>query len=87
MPGGRPSASSGTRAAASLNRPNRYIDVTKIGNAAIFEGTKGSILADFSSRVIIPANNDGDMTYYKRRSSEQLLPLMGGTGPQPGRDP
>jgi predicted dehydrogenase len=66
--------------------PKPYIDVTKIGNAAIFEGTKGSILADFSSRVIIPANNDGDMTYYKRRSSEQLLPLMGGTGPQPGRD-
>jgi hypothetical protein len=66
--------------------PKPYIDLTKIGNGAIFEGTKGSILADFSSRVIIPTNNDGDLTYYKRRSAEQLLPLIGGTGPQPGRD-
>jgi predicted dehydrogenase len=65
--------------------PRPYIDVTKIGNGAIFEGTKGFILADFRSRVVIPSDDDGDMTYYRRRSSEQLQPLMGGTGPQAGR--
>ena len=60
--------------------PKGFIDVTKIGNGAIFEGTKGSILADFESRMIIPNNDDGDLTYYKRRGKDQLLPLMGGTG-------
>jgi hypothetical protein len=51
-----------------------------MGNGAIFEGTKGSILCDFTSRVIIPDNDDGDLTYYRRRSSQQLLPLVNGTG-------
>ena len=66
--------------------PKNFIDVSRIGNGAIFEGTKGSILADFTSRLIIPSNDDGDMTYYKRRSSDQLLPLVGGIG-QPSQAP
>jgi hypothetical protein len=60
--------------------PKNYIDMTRIANGAIFEGTKGSIVADFTTRVIIPNNDDGDLTYYKRRSPEQLLPLIGGRG-------
>ena len=60
--------------------PKGFIDINKIGNGAIFEGTKGSILADFESRLIIPNNDDGDLTYYKRRSKEDLLPLIQGTG-------
>lgn len=60
--------------------PKGYIDVERIGNGAIFEGTKGSILADFTSRILIPNNDDGDFTYYKRRRKEDLLPLIGGTG-------
>lgn len=60
--------------------PKSYIDVSKIGNGAIFEGTKGSILADFTTRVVIPNNDDGDFTYYKRRGKEQLLPLIMGSG-------
>ena len=60
--------------------PKSFIDVTKIGNGAIFEGTKGSIVADFTSRIIIPNNDDGDLTYYRRRTREELLPLIGGTG-------
>jgi predicted dehydrogenase len=60
--------------------PRGYIDLSRVGNGAIFEGTKGSIFADFTSRVILPNNDDGDLTYYKRRTSDQLLPLIGGTG-------
>src|SRR5258708_27628242 len=60
--------------------PKSYIDLTRVGNGAIFEGTKGSIFADFTSRLIIPNNDDGDMTYYKRRSKDETLPLIGGTG-------
>jgi len=52
--------------------PKGYIDVTKIGNGALFEGSKGSILADFTTRVIIPNNDDGDFIYYKRRGKEEL---------------
>ena len=62
------------------NAPKNYFDVSRIGNGAIFEGTKGTILADFTSRVIIPNNDDGDFTYYKRRTKDDLLPLIGGTG-------
>ncbi|MCC6585851.1 MAG: Gfo/Idh/MocA family oxidoreductase [Bryobacterales bacterium] len=60
--------------------PKSYIDVSKIGNGAIFEGTKGSLLVDFQTRVLIPNNDDGDLTYYKRRGRSDLLPLVGGTG-------
>ncbi len=40
---------SGTRADLKPNPPKSYIDVTSIANGAIFEGTKGSILADFTT--------------------------------------
>ena len=60
--------------------PKGYIDLSGVGNGAIFEGTKGSIFADFTTRVIIPNNDDGDLTYYKRRSKSETLPLIGGTG-------
>ena len=60
--------------------PKGYIDVSRIGNGAIFEGSKGSILADFTTRVIIPNNDDGDLTYYTRRGADQLLPLIMGKG-------
>ena len=60
--------------------PKGYLDLSKVGNGAIFEGTKGSIFADFTSRVIIPNNDDGDFTYYKRRGKEDLLPLIMGSG-------
>jgi predicted dehydrogenase len=60
--------------------PRPYLDVSRIANGAIFEGTRGAILADFVGRVIVPNNDDGDLTYYKRRSRDNLLPLIGGTG-------
>lgn len=60
--------------------PKNYVDVSKLPNGAIFEGTKGSIVADFTSRILIPNNDDGDLTYYKRRAADQLLPLIAGSG-------
>jgi predicted dehydrogenase len=62
------------------NAPKSYIDLSRVGNGAIFEGTKGSIFADFTTRLIIPNNDDGDLTYYKRRAASDTLPLIGGTG-------
>ncbi len=62
------------------DNPRGYIDLSRVGNGAIYEGTKGSIFADFTSRIILPVNDDGDFTYYKRRSEKDLLPLIMGTG-------
>ena len=65
-----------------------YIDLSRVGNGAIFEGTKGFIFADFNSRVIVPDDYTGDLTYYKRRTREELVPLVGGTGqPAPAARP
>jgi hypothetical protein len=49
-------------------------------------------VADFTSRILLPNNDDGDLTYYKRRGTKDLLPLIGGTGQvtqaaQPARAP
>jgi len=60
--------------------PRNFVDVSRIPNGAIFEGTKGSIVADFTTRMILPNNDDGDLTYYKRRDKGAVLPLIGGTG-------
>jgi len=60
--------------------PRGYVDLSRVGNGAIFEGTKGSIFADFTSRIILPNNDDGDLTYYKRRGRNELLPLVAGVG-------
>lgn len=60
--------------------PKNYIDLSRVGNGAIFEGTKGSIFADFTSRLIVPNNDDGDMTYYKPRGKDKLMPLVAGVG-------
>ena len=60
--------------------PWGYVDINRVANGALYEGTKGSILADFTSRIVIPNNDDGDFTYYKRRTREQLLPLVAGKG-------
>ena len=65
--------------------PKPYIDLTKSANGALFEGTKGMLLADFSSRMLFPSDGEGDLTYYKRRSPEQLLPLISGSGPDKAR--
>jgi predicted dehydrogenase len=62
------------------DNPRGYVDMSRVGNGAIFEGTKGTIVADFTSRILLPNNDDGDFTYYKRRGKGELLPLVGGVG-------
>ncbi|MBC8166079.1 MAG: hypothetical protein H7Y20_09420 [Bryobacteraceae bacterium] len=37
-------------------------------------------MADFTTRILLPNNDDGDLTYYKHRTKQDLLPLVGGTG-------
>jgi hypothetical protein len=42
------------------------------GNAAIFKGDKGYLVADFSSRYLMPTK--GDMTHYTPPTQDELIP-------------
>ena len=57
--------------------PKEYIDLNGIGHGAMFKGTKGFVVADFSSRLILPYGKKADLTYYKRRDAENVAPPMG----------
>ena len=62
--------------------PHRGIDLKKIDHGVMFEGSKGFLVADFNSRILIPQNNDtnheeADLTYYKPRSKADEIPAMG----------
>jgi predicted dehydrogenase len=57
--------------------PKNYIDLNKLGHGAMFKGAKGILLADFTSRMIIPGSDDADLTYYKGRAKEQVTPPLG----------
>jgi len=58
--------------------PRDWLDLRKIGHGAMFKGSKGYIVCDFGSRLLIPFGDSADMTYYKRRSKEELIPPLGG---------
>lgn len=53
------------------------IDPKKIGHGAMFEGTRGTLVADFTSRILFPAGDDADLTYYRPRSKADVIPPMG----------
>jgi predicted dehydrogenase len=57
--------------------PDRAIDLKKIDHGAMFEGSKGFLVADFQNRLLFPHGNDADMTYYKPRAKEAILPPLG----------
>ena len=57
--------------------PTRYIDLHKIDHGAMFEGTKGFLIADFTSRILFPQGKAADFSDYKPRTKETLIPPMG----------
>jgi predicted dehydrogenase len=62
---------------AMPENPSRYVDLKKIDHGAMFEGSKGVIVADFTTRVLIPRGNQPDMTYYHPRAKADLIPPLG----------
>ena len=58
--------------------PSSWIDLNKIGHGAMFIGDKGTIVADFGKRLLIPFGDKGNLTYYKPRSEDELLPGRAG---------
>jgi predicted dehydrogenase len=57
--------------------PARYIDLSKIDHGAMFRGTKGYLVANFDRRVLWPIGDEADMTYYKPRTPDKVLPDIG----------
>jgi predicted dehydrogenase len=57
--------------------PTRAVDLNKIDHGALFEGTEGYIVADFTTHLLVPQGNHADMTYYKPRAKDALIPPMG----------
>jgi predicted dehydrogenase len=56
--------------------PKKFIDADGIGHGAMFKGSKGVLVADFSTRMLIPDANV-DLTDYKIRSKDKVLPPIG----------
>ena len=54
--------------------PKKHIDLNKIGHGVMFKGTKGFLIADFYSRVLLPFGDDADLSYYDRRSKKDMAP-------------
>jgi hypothetical protein len=57
--------------------PMDCVDLKKIGHGAMFKGSQGFIVADFSTRLVIPYGKAADMTYYKPRPKDKLIPPLG----------
>ncbi len=62
---------------AMPKNPSKYIDLKKIDHGALFKGEQGFLVCDFGTRVVYPYGKNADMTYYKPRPKDQLIPPMG----------
>ena len=56
--------------------PNRAIDLKKIDHGAMWEGSKGYVIADFRNRLVYPLGNHA-LVDYKPRTKETMLKPMG----------
>ena len=57
--------------------PRPYIDLNKIGHGAMFKGSLGFLIADFDTRVLVPYGDTADLTYYKPRHKDNVIPPLG----------
>ena len=63
---------------AMPDTPSKWVDLKKIGHGAMFTGTRGTLICDFQSRMILPLGNSADFTYFKPRTAETVIPPMKG---------
>ncbi len=56
--------------------PTPCVDLKKIDHGAMFKGSKGYLIADFASRLLLPSGDNADLTYYKPRTQDKLLPPL-----------
>lgn len=63
---------------AMPENPHRGVDLNRIDHGAMFEGSKGVLVADFTTRLLVPNGDGADMTYYHPRAKNLLIPKMHG---------
>ncbi|MDF2440553.1 MAG: hypothetical protein JWN98_1537 [Abditibacteriota bacterium] len=57
--------------------PKPYIDLKAIDHGVMFKGTRGFLIANFDSRIVLPFGDKADLSYYKPRPQEKMLPPIG----------
>lgn len=57
--------------------PKPYVDLKAIDHGAMFKGTKGFVIANFDSRIVLPFGDKSDLTYYTPRAADKTLPPVG----------
>lgn len=57
--------------------PMECVDLNKIDHGAMFKGDRGHLVCSFDNRLIIPSDDNADMTYYKPRPKEELIEPLG----------
>jgi predicted dehydrogenase len=57
--------------------PSPAVDLRKIDHGAMFEGTRGTLVSDFNNRILLPSRYKADMSYYKPRPADKLIPPLG----------
>ena len=57
--------------------PSKWVDLRKIDHGVLFEGTRGYLIADFGSRMLLPMGDKADMTYYTPPDPASVLPNLG----------
>ena len=62
---------------AMPNSPRKYVDLRKIDHGAMFKGSKGFLVCDFDTRILLPLGSSADMTYLRPRTKENLLRPVG----------
>ncbi len=57
--------------------PKSWIDLNKIGHGVMFKGSKGLLVADFSSRTLIPSDDTANFASYQKRDQKDVAPPAG----------
>ena len=57
--------------------PSKFLDLRRIDHGALFEGSKGYLVADFGSRALFPNGDKADLTYFRPRAKDAVLPPLG----------
>jgi hypothetical protein len=54
-----------------------FVDLSKIGHGAIFKGSQGFLVSSFDNRMVIPFGDRADLSYYRPRPADEVIPDMG----------
>jgi predicted dehydrogenase len=54
--------------------PKPSIDFDNMGHGAMFKGSQGFLIADYSSRILLPFGKEADLSYYQPRSKKDQIP-------------